>query len=74
MSNRVVGDKVYCTSEQSDVILIEKDVPSNSWIKYRTVKGEEKVQHPAYFRTISKGLKRANLELWVKILDRKQKL
>lgn len=63
LSNRVVGDKVYCTRERSDVILIEKDVPPNGWIKYRTVKGEEKVQHPIYFRTISKGNKCAKLRI-----------
>ena len=78
LSKVQTGDRVYCTTELSDVIFLEKDAPPYRWVKYKTSDGEEKIQHPACFRNISQGDKFAehkvegdNYKLRVKTIERK---
>lgn len=47
------GDRVYCTTELSDVIYLE-NLPYDL-VKYKTLSGEERTQHAACFRNISKA-------------------
>lgn len=49
------GDKVYCTTELSDVIFLEKEKLPSGYVKYKTLEGEEKREHSERFRIISKG-------------------
>jgi hypothetical protein len=53
------GDLVYCTTEYSDVIFLEKEESVNELVRFKTLDGEEKKQYSAYFRKISKGNKYA---------------
>jgi len=53
------GDRVYCTTEFSDVIFLEKEKPLSNYVKYKTLEGEEKGEHSDRFRIISKGNKYA---------------
>jgi len=53
------GDRVYCTTEFSDVIFLEKEKPPSDFIKYKTLDGKEKRKYSDHFCIISKGNKYA---------------
>ncbi|MHA2051669.1 MAG: hypothetical protein ACW986_18820, partial [Promethearchaeota archaeon] len=65
------GEEVYCTTEVSNVIFLQKETPPLGWVEYRTLEGEVKFQHPACFRIISKGNKSA--ECYIKGLNYKER-